>query len=84
MSTDTTAPVPTFRRLDRSTGWVRDHVGEITSGGYPLTVHVTHDGDTSPIHIKYPTGYSSDCDWCYLGANHSDAAHADKVAHAHA
>lgn len=62
-----------FRRLDYS--WVRDHPGEYTSGGYALTVHVTGPDDQSPIHLTYPTGYRSECGWCYLGANHSDDEH---------
>lgn len=67
-----------FRRLERS--WVRDHEGEWTSGGYPLTVHVSGEGDHSPVHSTYPTGYDSRCGWCYLGANHSDDEHARKLA----
>lgn len=71
----------TFRRLEGSS-WVRDHVGEITSGGYALVVHVVNAEDDSPCHSTYRTGYDSRCGWCYLGANHSTAEHARKVAEA--
>lgn len=73
----------TFRRLDRSTSWVRDHAGEITSGGYALVVHVVNAEDDSPCHSTYRSGYDARCGWCYLGANHSTAEHARKVAESH-
>jgi hypothetical protein len=65
---------PTFRRLG-SGSWVRDHDGEVTSGGHALVVHVARNGDISASHRTYdPT-----CGWCYLGANHSGDEHARKV-----
>ena len=66
------------RRIDR-TGWVRDIPGQYTTGGYPLTVHLAAQDDTSPIHATYPTGYHPDCGWCWLGAPHSVNAHQAKL-----
>jgi hypothetical protein len=60
-------------------GWVRDVPGEITSGGYALVVHLADRGDTSAQHVTYPSGYDERCGWCWLGANHSQAAHARKI-----
>lgn len=56
----------------------RTEPGE-TSDGSPVIVFLAAAGDTSPAHMTYPTGYDSRCGWCWLGANHSDAAHAAKI-----
>lgn len=66
------------RHLGRGS-YVRDVPGEITSGGYALVIHLAGPNDTSPAHRTYPTGYDSRCGWCYLGANHSIAAHVQRV-----
>jgi hypothetical protein len=63
-----------------STSHVRFVEGEVTSGGHALAVHLASADDKSPAHMTYPTGYDSRCGWCYLGANHSTAAHAAKIA----
>lgn len=65
-----------FRRVDR--GWVRDEPGYL-SGGDRAYTHVVDDRDESPHHHTYPTGYDSRCGWCWLGAPHSEAAHAAKI-----
>lgn len=36
--------------------------------------------DTSGYHATYPTGYDPKCGWCWLGAPHSNDAHAARIA----
>lgn len=62
-----------FRHLeDGAGGFVRD------SGDRHWT-HCVSMADLSADHVTYPAGYDSDCSWCYLGAAHSEAAHAAYV-----
>lgn len=61
-------------RLDR--GYVRVVHGEVTSGGHPLSIHLSGKGDTSPA---YRGPYAGKCGWCWLNANHSEQAHATEV-----
>lgn len=47
--------------------------------GTPAYVHCVDDMDDTPHHMTYPTGYDSRYGWCWLGAPHSEAMHADRV-----
>lgn len=67
-------------RCDR--GWVR-YPGGHTSDGSSLAIHLAARDDTSPAHSTMTygpdRGYDRRCGWCWLGANHSDDAHAAKI-----
>ncbi len=67
----------TFRRLGDG-GWIRNEPGHLSSGN-PAYTHVLNDTDETPHHATYPTGYKAACGWCWLGAPHSEAAHAAKA-----
>lgn len=66
-----------FRQVD-GRGWVRRDEG-LLSAGHPNWCHVTGKDDTSPAH-SIVNGYDSSCNWCYLNAPHSEAAHAADLA----
>lgn len=64
------------RRL-RGGGWVRETFGDY--GERVASLFVAGPDDDTPSHLTYPTGYDGACGWCWLNANHSDAAHAAKL-----
>lgn len=43
------------------------------------TLHTAGPNDTTPEHSSYHH-YDSDCGWCWLGAAHTEAAHAKQLA----
>ena len=42
-------------------------------------IHAASFQDRTPEHFTYPSGYDSNCDWCWLNASHTQAAHAAKI-----
>jgi hypothetical protein len=56
-------------------GWIRRAAGLLSGGGAAYD-HVASATDATPTFV----GYRSACGWCYLGAPHSEAAHALKLA----
>jgi hypothetical protein len=54
-----------------SSGRYVRRVAGMTSGGYPLSIFLAGREDETPAH----RGYDSACSWCWVGANHSAAAH---------
>lgn len=72
-------PIPAnHRRVDR--GYVRDMPAMFDDEG-PWAMHLAGPYDTSPCHSTYPSGYSTACSWCYLGAPHSEQAHQPEPAY---
>jgi len=70
MPTTPTRDRVTFTRGERR-GWHRqDEHGR---------AHAASGSDLSPIHLTYPRGYDPACGWCWLGAPHTEAAHAQEV-----
>jgi hypothetical protein len=61
----TTTTDTTIRRFPRDPGFYRSD-----------RCHVAGPDDFSPVHHTYPTGYDSECSWCWLGHTHSEEAHA--------
>lgn len=75
----TTTSTTHVEHLERG-HYVRVVHGELTSGGYRVSIHLAGRDDDSPAHRTYPTGYDSRCSWCYLHANHTEQAHTAEVA----
>lgn len=68
----------TYRRVGRD-GWRRHSATDEPNLSTDGATWVTGPGDTSPTHLTYPTGYSAECNFCWLNFTHSQNLHTARV-----